>query len=243
MNRKAKVVLLTIAASLSLQLTTYATNECTYTSLPVDWKFTEQGFVWYKQSDYQSEDSMGYWKGFSGVYRGRATSMPRPTNSGCGPISMAIIVTNCKQEMITPAETIQYYCDTGLYTGNGTSHNSGIQAAKHYGLSYEIPNTVVHSDRTLDMATEVAWMRKHLEQGHWIQILVKGTPNIKNSIWPHAGGHYVAIHGYQDGNTFVYDSSREYMLEEEYNLEEVWKNIRHPLVDGCGSKNHMTAIW
>ena len=75
------------------------------------------------------------------------------------------------------------------------------------------------------------------------QILVKGSPNIKKSIWSYNGGHFVAIHGYQDGKTFIYDSSREDILEKAYDLEEVWMNIRNPLSDGCGSKNHMTAIW
>lgn len=217
-------------------------NECEYTSLPVDVIFTEQGFIWYKQSDYQTPDKIGYWEGFSKSYYG-IVNMPHPTSSGCGPISMACILTNVKQELITPAQTIQYYCDTGLYTGAGSSHVSGYKAAKYFGVNYELPNMTVHSNRREDMENEVEWMRKHLESGHWIQILVKGIPNIKNSIWTPNGGHYVAIHGYQDGNTFVYDSALEYMLEKPYDLEEVWMNIRHPLSDGCGKTNHMTAIW
>lgn len=216
---------------------------CEYGTLPVDSKFTEQGFIWYKQSDYQTKGSSGYWEGFLKSYHGKVVNMPHPTSSACGPISMACIVTNVKQDLITPANTIQWYCDTGAYTGNGSSHSSGRKAAEHYGLNWETPNTSIHSDRSLDMEIEVAWMRSHLERGHWIQILVKGSPNIKNSIWSYNGGHFVAIHGYQDGKTFIYDSSREDILEKAYDLEEVWMNIRNPLSDGCGSKNHMTAIW
>lgn len=239
-----RCLVLTISLSMLTSVTSYAeTDCCEYGSLPVDSKYTEQGFIWYRQSDYQEPGKIGYWEGFLKSYYGKAVNMPHPTSSGCGPISMACIVTNVKQDLITPADTIQWYCDTGYYTGAGSSHSSGRKAAEHYGLSYETPNTPVHGDRMLDMEREVAWMRYHLERGHWIQILVKGSPNIKNSIWPYNGGHFVAIHGYLDGNTFIYDSSREDLLEKPMSLEEVWMNIRNPLVDGCGATNHMTAIW
>ena len=233
------VVLLSILYTIS----SYAFDDCGFTDLPTDAIYTEQGFIWYRQSDYQSEGQIGYWEGFLTAYHGRVTNMYRPTYSGCGPISMACILTNVRQELITPADTIQYYCDTGLYTGNGSSHRSSKAAAEHWEVSYELPSNSVHSDRSQDMQIEVSWMRYHLERGHWIQILVKGSPNIKNSIWPYNGGHYVAIHGYQDGNTFIYDSCREDMLDIPYSLEEVWMNIRNPIVDGCGNYNHMCAIW
>lgn len=238
-----KVLVTTLLSLLFVVNEAYAADTCDYGTLPVDSNFTEQGFIWYKQSDYQNPGDIGYWEGYLRSYHGRSTNMPHPTGSGCGPISMACIVTNLKQDLITPATTIQYYCDTGLYTGNGSSHDSGRKAAAYFGLNWEVPGTAVHSNRMVDMEAEVAWMRKHLERGHWIQILVKGTPNVKNSIWPYNGGHFVAIHGYQDGSTFIYDSNRLEQLETPMSLEEVWMNIRNPLVDGCGSNNHMTAIW
>ena len=51
---------------------------CEYGTLPVDSKFTEQGFIWYKQSDYQTKGSSGkyaapdefcMWSNLYGLYR------------------------------------------------------------------------------------------------------------------------------------------------------------------------------
>lgn len=215
-----------------------------YTSIPNLYVYTDMGYIWYKQSNYNDEDSVGYWDGYADSYSGKSSTMNSPTNSGCGAISFAIIASNCKCDMISPQEVIQYYCDTGLYTGNGSTHNCGIKAAKYYGLQYEQPSNHTHQDRTLDQAVEVEWMRKHLEAGHWIQLLVKNKANIKNSIWRFEGGHFVAIHGYKDGKTYIYDSSRKDYLEVPMDLVEVWQNVRHPYADGCGDDiRHMTAIW
>lgn len=215
-----------------------------YTNIPNEFLYTNMGYIWYSQSGYQEQELIGYWDGYNRYYKGNSTTMANPTMSGCGPISFAIIASNCRNELITPKETIQYFCDTGLYTGNGSSHNCGIKAAKKYGLNYEQPSNSVHADRTIDQNIEVEWMRKHLEKGHWIQILVKNQPNIKNSIWSYSGGHYVAIHGYKNGKTYIYDSSRKDYLEVPMDLIEVWQNIRHPYSDGCGNGvRHMTAIW
>lgn len=215
-----------------------------YTNIPNEHLYTPMGYIWYSQSGYQEQQSIGYWDGYNRYYKGDSTVMSSPTMSGCGPISFAIIASNCRNELITPEETIQYFCDTGLYTGNGSSHNCGIKAAKKYGLNYEQPSNQVHENRLLDQDVEVEWMRKHLEQGHWIQILVKKRPNVKNSIWSYSGGHYVAIHGYNNGKTYIYDSSRKDYLEVPMDLVEVWQNIRHPFADGCGNGiRHMTAIW
>ena len=214
-----------------------------YTNIPLDMCYTENGFIWYKQSSYIQDGAIGFWEGNASSYRGSVVNMPNPTGSGCGPISFAIIASNVRQELITPKQTIQYYCDTGLYTGNGSSHSCGVKSAQHWGLSYDLPSNVIHSDRTLDRDVEVAWMVDHLKKGHWIQILVKGTPNVRNTIWPNNGGHFVAIHGYKDGKTYVYDSSREERLEELFDIVEVWENIRSPHADNCAYRYHMTAIW
>lgn len=215
-----------------------------YTNIPNEFAYTNMGYIWYSQSGYQEQNLIGYWEGYNRYYKGNSTTMASPTMSGCGPISFAIIASNCRNELITPKETIQYFCDTGLYTGNGSSHNCGIKAASKYGLNYEQPSNATHQDRRLDQDIEVQWMKSHLEKGHWIQILVKNRPNIKNSIWSYSGGHFVAIHGYKDGKTYIYDSSRKDYLEVPMDLVEVWQNIRHPYADGCGDGiRHMTAIW
>lgn len=222
--------------------TVYAGDDM-YTNIPLDISYTEQGFIWYKQSSYIEEGAMGYWDGNTSSYHGDVTNMPVPANSGCGPISFAIIATNVRQELITPKQTIQYYCDTGLYTGAGSSHSCGVKSAQHWDLSYDVPTNTIHSDRSLDRDIEVAWMTEHLRKGHWIQILVKGMPNVRNSIWPNNGGHFVAIHGYNNGKTYVYDSSGADKVEVEFDLVEVWENIRSPHADNCAYRYHMTAIW
>jgi len=173
-----KKIVLSMLFSVSLCSKAYALD----TTLPTDWTYTDQGIVWYKQSSYNAPGTLGYWDGYGKSYYGRVVNMYSSTMSGCGPISFAIIATNVKQEMVTPKEVIQYYCDTGLYTGNGSTHDSGRKAAIHYGLSYDELNTFTSFDRRLDREREVAWMREHLEKGHWIQILVKNQPNVRNSI-------------------------------------------------------------
>lgn len=246
MNNKigiAKLILVMIVAAM-LPASQVLAHTGVFTSIPNEFNYTEQGYIWYNQSGYQEKDSLGYWNGYNKYYKGNSTMMASPTFSGCGPISFAIIASNCRNQLITPAETIQYYCDTGMYTGNGSSHNSAINSAKKYNLNYEQPKNDTHQDRTIDQDIEVNWMKEHLERGHWIQILVKNKPNVKNSIWGYSGGHYVAIHGYSDGMVYVYDSSRKDYLEKPMPLIEVWQNIRHPYSDGCGNGvRHMTAIW
>lgn len=244
MSRKIiLLILLVLIISMNIINTSFASGD-DYTNIPLDTCYTEQGFIWYKQSSYIKSGELGYWDGNNSYYHGKVTDMPNPTNSACGAISFAIIATNVRQELITPRETIQYFCDTGLYTGNGSSHSCGVKASQHWELSYDTPNNIINVDRSLDKDIELQWMVNHLRKGHWIQILVKGMPNIRNSIWSYNGGHYVAIHGYNNGNTFVYDSCyQKESIEKEYSLEEVWENIRSPHADNCKYKYHMTAIW
>lgn len=233
----------TIAAVLLFNVLSVINSEAsTYTNIPNEFIYTNLGYIWYSQSGSQDLNTIGFWNGFNSTYIGGKSTMNNPTYSGCGPISFAIIASNRLNELITPSDTIQYYCDNGLYTGNGALHNSAIKAAKHYGLSTDVPENQVHGNRNLDQDVEVNWMKNHLEQGHWIQILVKNKPNIKNSIWSYSGGHFVAIHGYIDGNTYIYDSSRKDYLEIPMDLVEVWQNVRHPNADNCGL-HHMIAIW
>lgn len=58
--------------------------------------------------------------------------------SGCGPTSMAMIITNLTGKTVTPVETANYAFSQGLYiSGVGSSHSIGPVLAEHWGLRSE----------------------------------------------------------------------------------------------------------
>lgn len=175
----------------------------------------------------------GAWEGSGDRYVGTTGRvMERVASSGCGPTSMAIIVYDQIDKNITPKDTVQYYCDSKLYTGNGSQWWSGVDAATHYGLKSEVEpfnNQNGHKNE------EVAWLKSHLEKGHWIYALVKdgdpdgskpvhiGTP----SVWI-GTGHFITFFGYDPStdSSVCFDCGSQPLNRKWYTLETIWNETR-----------------
>lgn len=108
--------------------------------------------------------------------------------SGCGPVSMAIVISTLTGQMVTPADTARYADAERLYVpGKGTSHSLPAMAAKEWGLSVKRVRR-----------EQVAEVQEGLRQGA-LAVVICGEYTITGS----GSGHYIVLTGVTDEGYFT----------------------------------------
>lgn len=118
------------------------------------------------------------------------TSGKTACSSGCGPTAMAMIITALTGNKVTPAETVPYASQMGMYiTGQGSSHDVPKVLAPHWGLSAKPVSSF-----------SVTGVSNAVTASSMVIMAGKGpSPYTK-------GGHYIAIRGVTtDGKWLIFD--------------------------------------
>lgn len=126
-------------------------------------------------------------------------------NAGCGPSSIASIVSN-KVGSITPVRVAKWLYDEGYFSSAGTTRTGVSKALHHYGFQclYFTPEHSGNSE--WDIAFDMLKLSR--EHRLWAILLVVGTKNGgKDNLWTN-GGHFLAVTDYdpKTGKVYVRDS-------------------------------------
>jgi hypothetical protein len=93
--------------------------------------------------DTQYVDGFTIYSQYDPAWKNKAYGTSTIGDSGCGPTSMAMIITNLTSAQVTPDVTAKYAADNGQYkSGQGSSWSIASVLAKHWGLK----STAVGSD-------------------------------------------------------------------------------------------------
>lgn len=65
---------------------------------------------------------------------------------GCGPTSMAIVVSSFRKQAVSPVEVTNWTCSSGHCTSDGTTHAGICAIARHYGLNCSGPVDVTNTN-------------------------------------------------------------------------------------------------
>jgi len=160
-------------------------GSCTPTGSTSD--FATDGFVIYNQFD------------------PRWASLPYGSTTiaaaGCGPSSMAMIITALTGQSVTPKETTAYADEKGMYTAAGSSWAIARVVAEHWGLKAKnIPNTV-------------SAVNDVLKAGGLVVTSGSGATPFTS------GGHYITIRGVTDSGKWKIGDSNGNKGRENSNKE------------------------
>ena len=149
-----------------------------------------------------------FWKQTDSRWRNKKVGSMTLGAGGCGPTTIANIVSPLLKKNITPAKVWDYMKKNGyLIPGAGSTWNGITQTLKHYGIRF----TVTYND---DM------VKKSLEKGDWILALAGA------SRWT-TSGHYFCIYKLKkDGKLSISDpySGTNYCQEDGYLAEYLRAN-------------------
>lgn len=107
---------------------------------------------------------------------------------GCGPTSMAIVVSSLTNDIVDPVEMAKWAYENGCWCkGQGSYHSLIPNAAKAWGLSVE-GCTASEPQRIVDALTEGKLVVAIMLKGHFT-----------------TGGHFIVLRGVQDGKILVAD--------------------------------------
>ena len=146
--------------------------------------------------------------------------------NGCGPTSVAMILTNMSGERITPNDIVDWCGDTYSLMDAGNTHYIGgtnswtilTEGIKHFGLSDSIRVELRTPDPGPSTYISISDLIEILKQGN-VLVLV----GLKRGIFT-SGGHYIVYAGvYDDGTVIVRDpggnglNGRPGVIDEPYN--------------------------
>ncbi|HEK9108330.1 TPA: peptidase C39, partial [Streptococcus equi subsp. zooepidemicus] len=126
---------------------------------------------------------------------------------------------------ISPLEVADYLYQIGEFNNgrfDGTSSIGAMKAAEHFGL---VPTVL----KTLDQ------VQTALQDGHYVINSIQHHEKFAPLSWGWSASHDVALRGYQDGNTYVYDPYNRNNIGY-HNLADLWNHQSHNPedVDGVG---------
>lgn len=108
--------------------------------------------------------------------------------SGCGPTSMAIVVSSLSGEIVDPEHMAQWAYENGYWCkGSGSYHALIPGAAAHWGLAVS-GCSASEPQRILDALTEGKLVVAIMSKGHFTN-----------------GGHFIVLRGVKDGKILVAD--------------------------------------
>ena len=136
-------------------------------------------------SNYGGSDFVNYYQGNYKQTYGYGKTIAQ---AGCGPTSVAMVLTNMLGKEITPIDTAQYSMDHGYrIKNNGTSESLFPAMAKEYGLNCEKSRHT--ADNIIESLKEGKVIIAHMGKGHFTK-----------------GGHYIVLRGIdENGKVIVSD--------------------------------------
>lgn len=149
-------------------------------------------------------------------------SMPYGTSTiaaaGCGPTSMAIIISTLTGQTVTPQMTCAYSISNGEYvSGVGTAHSFPTNAAHHWGLNSER----VGKDR-------MDYVVQSLKEGKMVIEICEG-----GTITGGGTGHFIVLTGVtRDGYITIADCASRERTGKVYSVEAI-KSYGRDLSEGA----------
>lgn len=145
--------------------------------------------------------------------------------TGCVPASLAMAFSELVGRHISPLEVADYLYQIGEFNNgrfDGTSSIGAMKAAEHFGL---VPTVL----KTLNQ------VQTALQDGHYVINSIQHHEKFAPLSWGWSASHDVALRGYQDGNTYVYDPYNRNNIGY-HNLADLWNHQSHNPedVDGVG---------
>lgn len=109
--------------------------------------------------------------------------------NGCGPTSIANVVSALTHKKVTPKDVFKYMVNHGYIDPvNGSYWNGITETLKHYDI------------KKFQVTSSQSSARKALQKGHWLIGVVT------YSRWTR-GGHYITLYGIKNGKVLVSDSA------------------------------------
>jgi hypothetical protein len=123
--------------------------------------------------------------------------------AGCGPTSLAIVVSSLTNQMIDPVQMCQWSYDNGyLCEGSGSYHSLIPEGGRHFGLTVE-GCTIDEPQRIVDALSSGKLV---------VAIMGKGTFT--------TSGHFLVMRGVTaDGKILVADPASKSKSEKEWDLQ------------------------
>ena len=144
------------------------------------------GFVYFNQGDPAWNDN-GY----------------RIKKAGCGPTSMAVVITSLTGKWVTPVDTTVWAYEHGYYSGQGSSHALIPALSEEYGLQCE------------GVGTDAQAIREALQEGNPVVCLMGPGYFTK-------GGHFMVLVGIDENdNVTVADVGSRERSRYKYQLSDI----------------------
>ena len=120
---------------------------------------------------------------------------------GCGPTSMAIVVSSLTDDLVDPIEMAEWaYRNGGWCKGQGSYHSFIPNAAKAWGLPVE-GCKASEPQRILDALSSGKLVVAIMSPGHFT-----------------TGGHFIVLRGVKDGKILVADPASTYRSQKSWDL-------------------------
>lgn len=136
---------------------------------------------------------------------------------GCGPTSLAMLVTNLTSSVLTPEEAAFFSYDRNLYIpGSGSSHSIFLKSLPEFGIKTSSFNT--YSEEAI---------RKELKKGNMFAVLMRyGT-------FSSSTGHYILLLGIdENGDVIIADSNSVANSKKSWNLSLILNEAKYSAQSG-----------
>lgn len=135
---------------------------------------------------------------------------------GCGPTTMAIVVSTLTNQTITPIDAAEYATEHGFYFNRvGTMWSYFVRGAEGYGLT-----SVNHGD---DLMTAL----ECIPEGGMVVITVGKSDGTGNELY-RGNGHFMAIRGItEEGKILVADPASRSNSEMEWDYQTVTEILKN----------------
>ena len=131
------------------------------------------------------------------------------SEGGCGPASLAMIITALTGKRVTPDEVAQKAADKGHRACNNGSYPSISEVARDYGL------TVIHHPASDWKITTISAI---LQNGGMVQVAGGGANPFTS------GGHFIGIRGISaNGKWYIFDSAGSHFINYPDNNTKEWE--------------------
>lgn len=136
---------------------------------------------------------------------------------GCGPTTLAMIVSNLTSETLTPDEAAFFAYERGLYIpGSGSSHSIFLDSLPKFGIK-----TSAFKNYSKDALTT------ELKKGNMFAVLMK------NGVFSSSTGHFMLIIGVDErGNAIIADSNSVANSKKVWDLDLILNEAKYSAQSG-----------
>ena len=156
------------------------------------------------------ERDVVYYNQLDERYAGKPYGTDHIGGYGCGPTSMAIVVSSMTDDMVDPIEMAQWAYRNGYWCSRSGSYHSLIPgAAQHWGLPVS-GCTASEPQRIVDALTSGKLVVALMYEGHFT-----------------SSGHFIVLRGVKDGKILVADPASYSRSEMAWDLEIILTEAGH----------------